>query len=73
MKIDNELFRLIRVSRRLSQREFAKMIGVSHGLVSHIETNLKPVSERVNRLVIRRLKLTAEDIEKYKELLKLSV
>ena len=73
MKIDNELFRLIRVSRRLSQREFAKMIGVSHGLVSHIETNLKPVSERVNGLVIRRLKLTAEDIEKYKELLKLSV
>ena len=71
MLIDNELFRLIRVTNRLSQREFAKLIGVSHGLVSHIETNLKPVSERVNELVIRKLELTAEDIEKYKELLKL--
>ena len=72
MLIDNELFRLIRVTNRLSQREFAKLIGVSHGLVSHIETNLKPVSERVNELVIRKLELTAEDIKKYKELLKLT-
>lgn len=70
MKINNELFRLIRVSKRLSQREFAKIIGISHGMVSHIETNLKPVSSRVSNKVINAFNLTDDQIKKYKELLK---
>lgn len=70
MRINNELFRLIRVSKRLSQREFAKIIGISHGMVSHIETNLKPVSSRVSNKVINAFNLTDDQIKKYKELLK---
>lgn len=70
MRINNELFRLIRVSKRLTQREFAKIIGISHGMVSHIETNLKPVSSRVSNKVINAFNLTDGQLEKYKELLK---
>ena len=70
MRINNELFRLIRVSKRLTQREFAKIIGISHGMVSHIETNLKPVSLRVSNKVINAFNLTDDQIKKYKELLK---
>lgn len=70
MRINNELFRLIRVSKRLTQREFAKIIGISHGMVSHIETNLKPVSSRVSNKVINAFNLTDDQIKKYKELLK---
>lgn len=70
MRINNELFRLIRVSKRLSQREFAKIIGISHGMVSHIETNLKPVSLRVSNKVINAFNLTDDQLKKYKELLK---
>ena len=73
MKIDNDLFRFIRVSKRLSQREFAKMIGYSHGLVSHIETKLLPVSNSVSRAVIETFNLSDEEIIKYKELLKIAV
>lgn len=72
MKINNELFRFIRLSRRITQRDFAKMIGISHGMVSHIETNIKPISDRVNRLVIDALELSDEEIEKYYELLNLT-
>ena len=70
MRINNELFRLIRVSKRLTQREFAKIIGISHGMVSHIETNLKPVSLRVSNKVINAFNLTDDQLKKYKELLK---
>ena len=70
MRINNELFRLIRVSKRLTQREFAKIIGISHGMVSHIETNLKPVSLRVSNKVINAFNLTDDQIKKYNELLK---
>lgn len=70
MRINNELFRLIRVSKRLTQREFAKIIGISHGMVSHIETNLKPVSVRVSNKVINAFNLTDDQLKKYKELLK---
>lgn len=72
MKIDNELFRLIRVSRRLSQREFAKMIGYSHGLVSHIETKIKNVSDDVSDSVIRTFDLSKEDLMRYQNLLSIS-
>jgi len=72
MKINNDLFRFIRVSRRMTQRDFAKLIGVSHGLVSHIETNIKPVSDRVSSMVIRSCELSDDDIRKYKELLYLT-
>ena len=71
MKINNELFRLIRVSRRMTQRDFAKLIGYSHALVSHIETDIKPVSGEVSDAVIRQCNLNNDDIRRYKEILRL--
>lgn len=71
MKINNELFRLIRVSRRMTQRDFAKLIGYSHGLVSHIETDIKSVSDEVSDAVIRQCNLNNDDIRRYKEVLRL--
>jgi len=68
--LNNELFRFIRVSRRLSQREFAKAIGISHGMVSHIETNLKPVTARTAAKVQQAFDLTDEELAELSKVLK---
>lgn len=68
--MNTDLFRFIRVSRRLTQREFAEIIGVSHGLVAQIEAEMKRITPRVEKLVIESFKLSKRDIEKYKDLLK---
>jgi transcriptional regulator with XRE-family HTH domain len=59
----NELFRLIRLHYRYSQRELAELIGVSNGLVAYIETDKRAVSPRTVAKVKAALGLTDADFE----------
>lgn len=70
IRIDNELFRFIRVTKRLTQREYASLLGVSHALVSHVETNILTVSDRVHQRVVNVFELTQQDLHELNELLK---
>ncbi|WP_110928761.1 helix-turn-helix domain-containing protein [Bacillus massiliglaciei] len=51
--MDSVLFRTIRQSKGLTQRQFAEVLGVSKTLISLIEINYKPVSEKVRLKVIQ--------------------
>lgn len=67
----NETFKLIRLYSGMSQRAFAKHIGVSHGTVSLIEANYRPVSEYVRAKVAEKFDLNDDFlkyIEKYRKL-----
>lgn len=67
--MNKELFRFIRIANHLTQREFAQLLGVSHGLVAQIEAGMRRITPRVERRIFSSLKLTSEDIEKYKKFL----
>lgn len=60
--MNNEIFRLIRMQKRLSQRKFAEVIGISSGLVSLIEINERPVTRSTANKVMEAFKLTDEDL-----------
>jgi len=68
--MDIELFRFIRVSRRMTQRDFAKAIGVSHGLVAQIEANMKRLSPRTATRVREAFELKDEDLSQLRKVLK---
>ncbi|MBS4193481.1 helix-turn-helix domain-containing protein [Lederbergia citri] len=68
--MNSELFRFIRVSRRLTQREYAKMLVVSHGLVAQIEAGFKPLTSRTAEKVRLAFDLTDEELAEIKRVLK---
>lgn len=61
--MSNELFRLIRIQNRMSQRQFADRIGISKTLVALIETNERPVSKTTKMKVMSSLSITEDDLE----------
>lgn len=63
--MSNELFRLIRVQNRLSQRQLADITGLSKSLIAFIETGERPVSKKTAAKVMQALELTDEDLELY--------
>jgi len=67
----NETFRLIRLYSGMSQRAFAKHIGVSHGTISKIEANYTPVSEYVRAKLAAKFNLNDDFltyVDKYRKL-----
>jgi len=47
MQITAARFTRFRKALKVTQRELAAMIGVSHSYVGHIEAGIRPVTERV--------------------------
>ncbi|KPD00595.1 Helix-turn-helix domain protein [Geobacillus sp. BCO2] len=69
--VKNETFKLIRLYFGMSQRDFAKHIGVSPATVGLIEANCRPVSEYVRAKLAAKFNLTDEFldyIENYRKL-----
>lgn len=69
--VTNETFKLIRLYSSMSQRDFAKHIGVSPTTVGLIEANYRPVSEYVRAKVAEKFDLNDDFlkyIEKYRRL-----
>jgi len=71
--MSSELFRFVRVSKRLTQREFAETIGVSHGLVAQIEAGMKRVTPRTAARVRQAFDLTDEKLDELRRVLKVVV
>lgn len=67
--MENELLKFIRVTRGLSQTEFAREIGVSRALISHIETGIKRVTPKTVQKVKQAFNLSGDDIKAYREFL----
>lgn len=63
-----ELFRLIRVEKRLNQRQFAERLGVSSALVAMIESGKRDVSKRTAAKIVHALGLTESDFDRLAEL-----
>lgn len=59
----NDLFRLIRIQKRITQRDFAKKVGISKALVSLIESKERSVTKATSRKVMSAFGLTPEDLE----------
>lgn len=67
----NETFKLIRLYSGMSQRAFARYIGVSESTVGLIEANYRPVSEYVRAKLAAKFNLTddfLDYVEKYRKL-----
>lgn len=60
--MDNQTLRFIRTSSKLSIREFASKINVSHSLISRIEGGDRRLTDRVKRKVIETFGLTEEKL-----------
>lgn len=67
--MNSELFRFVRVTKRLTQREFAEAIGVSHGLVAQIEAGMKRLTPRTITKVRQAFALTDEELMRLDEVL----
>ena len=57
MSLDGNSIRVIRAWKGYSQRDLAKMIGVSHSLVSYIESGMRNISSDVEDRIYRALEL----------------
>ena len=67
--MDKELFRFIRISKRMTQREFAKKLGVSHALVAEIERGNRRITTRTRNKVMHSFGFSKSDISHYTEFL----
>lgn len=68
----NETFKLIRLYSGMSQRAFAKYIGVSPATVGLIEANCRPVSEYVRAKLAAKFDLNDDFLEYVRKYRKLS-
>jgi transcriptional regulator with XRE-family HTH domain len=70
--VTNETFKLIRLYKEMSIREFAKYIGVSKATVHSIEENKRPVSKYVHGKVAAKFDTDNDDflefVKKYRKL-----
>ena len=64
-----ELFRFIRVSKRMTQRQLAAKMGVSKGLIGLIETGRCNVTPRVKKRLIDATGVTPEQLARLTEIM----
>ncbi|MGG3622841.1 helix-turn-helix transcriptional regulator [Bacillus gobiensis] len=63
MHITHDIFRFIRQNNRLSQRNMATRLGISHSYVSAIEVGARPVSRRISDKVVDEFGITQQYID----------
>jgi len=68
----NEMFRAIRLYKDLTQRDFAKIIGISKATVGRIESGSLRVTPRVKAKIASKIELTDDFFAFYKKMRKIS-
>jgi transcriptional regulator with XRE-family HTH domain len=68
----NEMFRAIRLYKDLTQRDFAKIIGISKATVARIESGSLRVTPRVKAKIASNFELTDDFFMFYEKMRKIS-
>lgn len=68
MNIDREIVIKLRALERMTQEQFADMIGVHHSMISGIERNRRDVSRSLAIRIVAAFGLTPERIQELREL-----
>lgn len=63
MLLSRQLIRFIRQTNRLSQREFADLIGVSNSYIALVESGIKPVTANLSKKIADTFGIDVDYIE----------
>lgn len=58
--MDSKKFKMIRLKKAMSQREFAAFLGVSESTVAAIETGRRTISDQVRACLARKVEIDAD-------------
>ncbi|PFP44843.1 transcriptional regulator [Priestia megaterium] len=73
-KITYDMLPQLRACRNMNQSSFAKLIGIPQGVLSQIESGLKPISEYYEKAIregLAKKRVSVQEIEHVQEIIKI--